>query len=153
MKTTSKYLNATLGKKTIRKNSSYKFNTYNKMVALDCGVVASSIFQMIMSFSTCNAKYDPIRETEVAFAYISSPVMVKLFPEFTSTQIRNALMSLQERGYITIKNNTQEVDSDFDYIVYLTEMGLAIRDIATRQRILSKVYREYKNTNNGDINE
>lgn len=97
------------------------WNYYNKSVAVECGVIASSVFTLILKYIKRNE-----RTINEKIAYISSPVVEKRFPEFTLTQIRKGIQSLQTSGYIELKNNTVEVKNDFDYIVNLTAKGETI---------------------------
>lgn len=120
---------------------------YNKSVAVDCGIIAASVFSALLSY---------IKANEIAgrglMAYASSPVLEKLYPEFTSSQIRQGLMSLKKKRYIDIKNKNESVDNNFDFVITLKEKGIEIYSNKINQRFISPLYKKsYKNK--GDNNE
>ena len=109
---------------------------YNKSVAIECGVIAASIFSSILSYVKANEISGRGR-----IAYASSPVLEKLYPEFTATQIRQALMTLKKKLYIDIKNKKEDVNNDFDYVITLKEKGITIYSNKLNQRFLSPLYK------------
>lgn len=102
---------------TQHQNNNY-WTYYNKEIAIDCGIVASAVFTTILKFINKNT----VKQAG-EIAYFSSPVAQKKFPEFTTTQIKKALHSLQDNAYIVLKNNTVEVKTEFDYLITLTAKG------------------------------
>lgn len=109
---------------------------YNKGVAIECGVIAASIFSSILSY---------VKANEISgrgqMAYASSPILEKLYPEFTATQIRQALMTLKKKLYIDIKNKNEDVNNDFDYVITLKEKGITIYSNKFNQRFISPLYK------------
>lgn len=120
--------------KYITKNSNY-----NKYVAIECGVVSASIFTCLLSFICTNEEMN-----KGQIAYASSPILKKMYPEFSVTQIRQALMNLKDKNFIEMKTQEKEVENDFDYIITLSEKGREVYAKNSNYRYISSFYKKQK---------
>lgn len=109
---------------------------YNKYVAIECGIIASCVFSSILSYVKTN---DINGKGKIAYA--SSPVLEKLFPEFTAHQIRKALLTLKNKDYIELKNKNENVQNEFDFVISLKYKGATIYKISSDMNLIAPLFK------------
>lgn len=110
-----------------------RLGTYNKGVSKDCGIIASAVFNAIMTMILRNEKNEKYRGK----AFISSTTITNyVLPEFTLYQIQTAIDKLREEEFIEVENAKLKVDEKYSYVITLSQKGKEIYEISKDKRLI-----------------